>query len=75
MAKLGERYIKLNALKKLVNNSKHMSLTLIDHTIEGVFVIIKDSTNYIMMTLPDTDKPTTDDAEAYIKGKIDEKTR
>ena len=68
--KLGERYIKLNALKKITAAMKDCKLVLIDHVMEGVRVIIKKSDKIFDLVLPDKDRPTVDDAEAYIKEKL-----
>jgi len=67
MAKLGERFIKLNALKSLAK----LEVRLIDHCKDGVLVHVKSIKGKEMsLIMLDKDKPTVDEAVDYIKDQF-----
>lgn len=68
----GERYIKLNALKRIVWDTANLKIEDVDHKEDSLWVLISDSKKQdcFVMEFPDTDKPTEANAETYIKGKL-----
>jgi len=64
MAKLGERFIKLNALKAVTK----LEIRLIDHCTDGVAVSVKNTEGkWMSLVMLDIDRPTVDEATDYIK--------
>jgi len=65
--KLGERFIKMNALKILVGRSKSMEIKLIDHVKDGVLVVINKDNVDKSVVLMDSDRVTIDESEVFVK--------